>query len=449
MNRLTFINHASVLIETDKTVLVMDPWVEGTAFNNGWALLDQSTSNDKLYSTLRTSGKNIVIWYSHEHSDHFTVSFVRGLASSGLGDVTFLFHRTLDKRVVIFLRRQGFDARECDRGEEVGLDDELSITTFPHRESGDSYALVKIGDKALLNLNDCRVNTSERCIPVWNEVHRLTPSVDLLLTQFGYANWIGNEEDFAERQEAAKEQRRRIQLQADYFMPRYIIPFASFVYFCHEENRYLNDAQNSLRDVLEDDLLTDHRERFIFMKPSDTIDLGDLGKTAARSGTNAEAITHWEGLARGPKDMIKPGPSVPLESLSLLANAYRRRANRALAMLPYLFELARIIRPLRIKLMYSGEMLRLSYITGLSVENTTEFDCSCSSETLSFILKNDFGFNTTAVNGRFRASGDVGLRTLNRFFAPQSFVKDGYGWRSPLLSARRLLKNLRAIARFE
>jgi len=39
---LTFINHASFLITTERINLLIDPWVEGTSFNTGWSLLDDS-----------------------------------------------------------------------------------------------------------------------------------------------------------------------------------------------------------------------------------------------------------------------------------------------------------------------------------------------------------------------------------------------------------------------
>ena len=39
MNKLTFLNHASYIVETESSLLIVDPWVEGYAFDKGWALL--------------------------------------------------------------------------------------------------------------------------------------------------------------------------------------------------------------------------------------------------------------------------------------------------------------------------------------------------------------------------------------------------------------------------
>ena len=71
-----------------------------TAFNNGWNLLDTSTSNKELISKLSKNKKDIYIWYSHEHSDHFSISFLREL--KGIENkVQFFFQNTFDKRVKI------------------------------------------------------------------------------------------------------------------------------------------------------------------------------------------------------------------------------------------------------------------------------------------------------------------------------------------------------------
>ena len=48
MAKLTFINHASYVVETDNSLLIVDPWVEGGAFDNGWSLLDKSITNKVL-----------------------------------------------------------------------------------------------------------------------------------------------------------------------------------------------------------------------------------------------------------------------------------------------------------------------------------------------------------------------------------------------------------------
>ena len=51
---VTFVNHASVLIEGSGIGLLSDPWYQGDAFNNGWRLL-QETPDDVVSGILSKS----------------------------------------------------------------------------------------------------------------------------------------------------------------------------------------------------------------------------------------------------------------------------------------------------------------------------------------------------------------------------------------------------------
>ena len=76
-NTLTFVNHACFQVRSDSALLLVDPWLEGPVFNNGWSLVDQSTSNAAMVEELNHAGVPVYIWFSHEHPDHFSISFIR------------------------------------------------------------------------------------------------------------------------------------------------------------------------------------------------------------------------------------------------------------------------------------------------------------------------------------------------------------------------------------
>jgi hypothetical protein len=66
------------------------------------------------------------------------------------------------------------------------------------------------------------------------------------MTQFSYAEWPGNPDDAKAQETEAREKLRRIKVQASVFKPDYVIPFASFVWFCHEENFAHNQHMTSV-----------------------------------------------------------------------------------------------------------------------------------------------------------------------------------------------------------
>lgn len=78
---LTYIGHAGFLIETDKSIILNDPWVsEGGAFDYSWFQFPRNDYYfDFLINKLNNSQKEIFIYISHEHKDHFDKKFISSL----------------------------------------------------------------------------------------------------------------------------------------------------------------------------------------------------------------------------------------------------------------------------------------------------------------------------------------------------------------------------------
>ena len=51
--KLTWVNHASFMLELGNYHLICDPWIEGSAFNNGWNLLAPRRPRCILYRSDR------------------------------------------------------------------------------------------------------------------------------------------------------------------------------------------------------------------------------------------------------------------------------------------------------------------------------------------------------------------------------------------------------------
>jgi UDP-MurNAc hydroxylase len=437
MNNLTFVNHASFHIANDTTLLLVDPWLEGAVFNNGWSLLDNSTSNTALVRELSARKLNTVIWFSHEHPDHFSVSFIKKLKQEFVGKLTLLFQQTKDRRVAGFLQKQGFEVIECVPGATLSLDPQLSITVFPYSE-GDSYCLIKSGQRTILNLNDCMLTTAAACNAVKAAIAPLAPKVDLLFTQFGYANWIGNPFEPGLRRRAAAEKRQRISLQMDTFRPALTIPFASFVTFSSIENSYLNDYQNSAYTIRQWSTLSPLTENLRFMKPRDVIDL-DCVTPANMLRMSHLAVEHWERLGSGAHDALSPEPSVTAAEVGSAFAKYRAGIAVNLPFLPWLLEKLGLIQPLIIHIPDIQLSARFSYVHGYQVVSlATPFDISMSSASAVFLFSNEYGFNTTHVNGRFRTNHAGALLHFSRFFMPQNLCRQGYGIQHPFATATRL-----------
>ena len=438
MAKLTFLNHASYMIESESSLLIVDPWVEGYAFDKGWALLDKSTTNEALIDLILATKKEIYIWLSHEHSDHFSVPFLMTLKKFGLR-VNFFFQRTIDRRVAKFIRNIGFSVVESNDTKE-NIDSELSIVTFPF-SGGDSYCLIMCEEFSLLNLNDCVIKNEIIAKSVMSNIKKYTLGIDLLMTQFGYANWLGNRDQKELRISSAEEKLTRIKFQIEQIKPKYVIPFASFIYFCHKENFHTNDNQNTPEDVKE--FLNRHNLdcKLIVVKPMDKLDLSQ-NLSLQSSNFNQINIQHWNKLI----SKIKPHYlEDKLYTKSEIVNeykVYKKKLFISFLFIPFILEKLKFINPIQIYIHDINVNLSLSYVKGINIfpGEKNNADIGISSSTMMFTLKNDYGMNTTLVNGKLVCLSNNGIQKFTRYFSPQERMKMGYGLKHPLITLLIILK---------
>src|SRR3546814_9670185 len=96
--------------------------------------------------------------------------------------------------------------------------------------------LIKTHDLTVLNVNDCILETPERLQTIKRHVSRC----DILFPQFSYANRVDRRDNPQARRDLAAEKLRRITLQCEAFRPRFVVHFASFVYFSTADNSYMH-----------------------------------------------------------------------------------------------------------------------------------------------------------------------------------------------------------------
>ncbi len=431
---LRFINHACCLIESPNSLLLFDPWLEGTAFNESWGLLDSTTSNLTLLQNLPTSTKPLYVWVSHEHSDHLSISFIRELVSLGI-HATYIYQRSSDRRVVDFLKANLFKVIEIEDGQAVELDEELCLWGWSFY-SGDSYCLIKSGDVYVLNLNDCDAATEKYLTEILTKISSVSDSISILFTQFGYANWVGNEDQQHLRISEGEKIVRRLALQITYFQPTFIVPFASFVYFCHQENSYMNSEQitpEKLRSAAE---LEAFQDQIFFMKSGDTINL-DIGICGNQLRTQtADAEKTWANLSSAQKFLVTEHNYVDVGTLIDSAADLIKRCNKSFFYAPYVLSFLRLIPCINLKIWGSGYVLRLSYHRKPISLSTNKWDIGLSSSTAEFLLRREYGVDTLSVSARFRVNQSDSFLKVQNFFALQYFLKEGLNNRSILDQAR-------------
>ena len=383
---ITFLNHASYILKTEKSSVLFDPYLSGTAFNNGWMLLNEEEHNvtDINY-----------IFYSHEHPDHFQVDFLKNNFTQNRDEVTILYQETYDKRVKKFCTNLGYNFIELPDKKELKISNDFDIICgkVPFY---DSWVMIKDGNQNMLNVNDCVLEDPS----LVHNIKKYTKNadIDVLFTQFSYASFSDPEN----RSYRARKQLETIKLQNDVLSPKNIIPFASFIYFAHEENFYMNDSINT-PEVVEDYINKNLNVDSIWLKPNENWVVGD-------NKDNEESINYWMEFYSNLQTLPKI-KSLKTYSLSELEEKYasyvKKIKSRNNFILVYVYNLI-FGQKVSLYLHDIDKHIEIGLLSGIkALSNNTEKYIKLHTESLAFIFDFDFGIDTFAVAARFESSEDI------------------------------------------
>jgi len=96
------VSHASVLINSGDCLIWTDPWLEGKAFNNSWALFPEARFDPSRLEQIE------YLWISHEHPDHFHIPTLRSLPASFKERVIVLYQKLNSEKMIAAFKQLGF-----------------------------------------------------------------------------------------------------------------------------------------------------------------------------------------------------------------------------------------------------------------------------------------------------------------------------------------------------
>lgn len=418
---ISWINHASYIVQCGDAQLLCDPWLSGTAFNRGWRLLSSTrTPIERLEKVSH-------VWFSHQHPDHFSPGDLRRLSAEARRSITVLYHETIDQKVVRFCRGLRFkEAVELHKDEWVTISPDLQILCNAWSD-GDSWMAVKTPQGTILNLNDCLIESPAQA----RSISRAVGPVRALFTQFSFANWSGNPDDASYRKAKARKKFDQMRLQIEAFDPQYVIPFASFIWFSHEENFYHNADMNRVHDVAS--YICDLQKSPVVLYPGDEWVLGcehDWKLAAVRYNEDLQAV-----LRDGPADSSM---SVDVETILRSAEQYIGRIKRRNPLLRFIpgLRTACHVRDLNRSFAFTLDGIQ-------PIPPDKAVDVVLHSDSLQFMLKMPWGANALSVNGRFIVPKDGDRERFFRFFRAGDLNDHGqaidYRW-ALSQAAKRLLR---------
>lgn len=393
-----FLNHSSVILTSDKTKILCDPWFNGSAFMDGWSLLhDRSHDINNLSFDY--------IWISHEHPDHFSIPTLSQLKTSK----TFLYQQTKDKKVKHFLEKKGHKVIELPNKKTLQLND-LLITSV-ECDGHDASLITKFPNgKVVININDARVNLDKH---LENEIIPLLKGedLDLLMFQFSYANWAGNKDDNLTPHYHQKAVDKKNEYAIDLLKPNKIMPFASFIYFSHEENFYWNN-KFWINHVLK--IFSQKKSKLIMPLPNQIVDLNDIVSYDFIQSNN-DARDFWLKKIKNIKVLSK-SKTVSLTELKINYKEFIKDLHKKNPIFSKLETDKNFIISIKINdldLTLTIGLLKHYFVIEKTVSN---YCAELSSETFCFLMKNSFGRGTIVVNSRARFNYEYAHQFFLFFF---------------------------------
>lgn len=181
---ITFLGHAGFCVESNKAILIMDPWLSpGGAFDSSWFQFPRNHHLAALVQEkLDNSHKERFIYISHEHKDHLDMPFLQSLLNRDFTLIIPRFHRTALVKLL-----EGYVCKQiviCEDGRKIPIPEgEITLYLDDSEMSRDSAILIKSEDMTFFNMNDCKLHDKLTTIV------KAEGPIDVFAAQYSGAIW--------------------------------------------------------------------------------------------------------------------------------------------------------------------------------------------------------------------------------------------------------------------
>ncbi len=376
--QIQLVSHSSVLTFAEDAVIWSDPWLVSKVFNESWTLYPPPAFDDSMLQRID------YLWISHEHPDHFNVPTLRSLPDSFKERVTVLFQQNNSDKVFEALRGFGFKRFVALPHRRVhALTPKTDVYCYQVGQM-DSCLGIRSGGDVAVNVNDATLSRGDARIMTAD-----FGEATVVLNQFSTAGYAGLED---RETHLAKMADKHLELVVENHVDlgaRVTIPFASFMIYSCDDNKYMNAFANRPRDVVERLKCRDLDVAVLY--PGDVWD-------SSVPHDSEPALGRFEA-AYAALDDFDFDPVEPV-SLDDVRTAFEQLASDLREKYPAL--LLRRLAPVTVYIPDLGESVRFELATRRfeSIGPTEDTDLVVHSQPLKFAFAFRFGVQTLGVSSR-------------------------------------------------
>ena len=235
---IEYLNHASIIIRDGAVRLLIDPWLWGTCFEEGWGL--RYNNPEAIEKTKDCTH----IWVSHFHQDHFHRPTLFKILELN-PNIQFIGNRSYNFQLDDAAKQMGFkNVDSLFERKPLALNEQFTITRIP-TTGIDNMLLIKTSKEVILNYNDCNIPLLSQ-----KKLKKRIGHIDYLLTNFNHAGKLF----LYPYPPAAVIREKLVKSFSDnytVFDPDHILPFASYHYYRAPESFKQNEAMLDVTDLMQ------------------------------------------------------------------------------------------------------------------------------------------------------------------------------------------------------
>jgi hypothetical protein len=236
--KITYISHATLLIEVEDIKIVTDPWVKGASYCNQWHLFPKPLSPNLI------SDADYII-YSHGHEDHLNPESLQLVNKNA----TIFYPYSWYGGTTAFFNEQGFkNINEVVNEKTVHIGDNIKVTYLSNNL--DNVIVIESGDTVLVNVNDALPSASASMIDYFiAKIKKRWKKIDYVFSSYGGAAYFPNTVHFAKKNDVEIGETRELFFITNFckivsgLNPKMAVPFATDFVLLDDNQRWINKVK--------------------------------------------------------------------------------------------------------------------------------------------------------------------------------------------------------------